>query len=207
MDLIPVPVTLSDGTTLRLRPVYPDDQTRLVEGSAVASEQSRYRRFFSSGEVTAAAARYLTDVDYVNHFAWVAIDNHDVAIGGASYVRSQSDDTEADISFSIADEYQGRGLGGLLLGALAVAARGYGIERFIADVLHENRPMRAILDRAHIRWEPGEGAVLHGVAEVPDPRSFGITDDTADALRTLVDEIVRRAEQSMVTELQPPEPS
>jgi CRP-like cAMP-binding protein len=197
--LVPVPVTLADGTTLRLRPVYPDDGTRLVEGGAVASAQSRYRRFFTSGGISPAAARYLTDVDYVDHFVWVAMDGDDVAIGGASYVRTNADDEQADISFSIADEYQGRGLGGLLLGALAVAARHHGISRFTADVLHENRPMRAILDRARIEWEPADGAVLHGIIEVPDPSAFGITPDTAQALDLLVDEIGKRAWQSLVT--------
>jgi protein lysine acetyltransferase len=205
LDLVPVPVTLRDGTTVRLRPVYPDDQTRLMEGSEVASAQSRYRRFFTSAEISEAAARYLTDVDYVDHFVWVAIDSDDVAIGGASYVRSHAHDPHADISFSIADEYQNRGLGGLLLGALAVAARHHGISRFTADVLHDNRPMRAILERAGIEWEPAAGPVLHGVSEVPDSAAFGITPDTAHALGVLVDEIGTRAWQSRVTPSPPPQ--
>ena len=206
-DLVPVPVTLVDGTKLRLRPVYPDDQTRLVEGSAAASAQSVYRRFFSSGKVSAAAARYLTDVDYVDHFVWVAMDSDDIAIGGASYVRSHTDDAQADISFSITDEYQGRGLGGLLMGALAVAARRHGIARFTADVLHENTAMRAILERAGIEWEPTDGAVLHGVTEVPDPGAFGLTPDTAQALGVLVDEIGTRTWQSLVMRSPPPDVS
>ena len=207
VDLVPVPVTVRDGTTLRLRPVYPDDQTRLMEGSQVASAQSRYRRFFTSAKISEAAARYLTDVDYVDHFVWVAIDSDDVAVGGASYVRSHAHDAHADISFSIADEYQNRGLGGLLLGALAVAARHHGISRFTADVLHDNWPMRAILARAGIEWEPAAGPVLHGVSEVPDPGAFGITPDTAQALGVLVDEIARRAWQSLVKPSPPPQGS
>jgi protein lysine acetyltransferase len=194
--LVPVPIALPDGTRLRLRPVFPDDKQRLLEASALASAQTRYRRFFSAGEVSPATARYLTEVDYVDHFVWVAVDDVDVAVAGVSYVRSQTDPTVADISFSVFDEYQGRGLGTLLMGAIAVAAQHCGIAHFTADVLAENAPMIAILDRAHMAWE-SQGPVLHGVSEVPDPGAFGIDPETAAALGALVDEIAARTGQSL----------
>ena len=54
------------------------------------------------------------------------------------------------------------------MGALAVAARRHGIARFTADVLQENTAIRAISSRH--QWEPiRDGAVLHGVTEVPNP--------------------------------------
>ena len=87
-----------------------------------------------------ALARYLTEVDYVDHFAWVVLGSADVWAGGATYVRSASDRALADISFLITDEFQGRGLGTLLMGAVAIAARRNGISRFSADVLAENAP-------------------------------------------------------------------
>jgi protein lysine acetyltransferase len=195
-DLLPVAVALPDGTRLRLRPVFPDDMNRLLQASALASEQTRYRRFFSAGDISPATARYLTEVDYVDHFVWVAMDDDDVAVAGVSYVRSQADPEVADISFSVFDEYQGRGVGTLLMGAIAVAAHHCGISHFTADVLAENRPMLAILDRAHMAWE-SEGQVLHGVSEVPDPGAFGIERETAAALGALVDEILARTRQSL----------
>jgi protein lysine acetyltransferase len=194
--LVPVPIALADGTRLRLRPVFPDDKQRLLDASALASAQTRYRRFFTAGEISAATARYLTEVDYVDHFVWVAIDDDDVAIAGVSYVRSHVDDTVADISFSVFDEFQGRGIGTLLMGAVSVAARRSGISHFTADVLAENKPMLAILDRAHMSWE-SEGQVLHGVSEVPDPGAFGIDPETAEALGALVDEVAARTGQSL----------
>jgi hypothetical protein len=59
--------------------------------------------------------------------------------------------------------------------------------------------MRAILDPARTEWELVGGAVLHGIVAVPDPSVFGITPDTAQALDLLVDEIAKRAWQSLVT--------
>jgi protein lysine acetyltransferase len=78
----------------------------------------------------------------VDHFAWVAVGSADVSVGGATYVRSASDRTLADISLLINDEFQGRELGTLLVGALAIAARRNGIARFSADVLADNAPAR-----------------------------------------------------------------
>jgi len=187
--MVPVPVTLRDGTAAGLRPIFPGDQYELVRGERLFSAQTRYRRFFAAVDLTPALARYLAEVDYVDHFAWVAVDNAAVPVGGVTYVRSVSDRALADISFLIEDEFQGRGLGTLLMGALAIAARRNGIARFAADVLAENAPMRAILDRAGITWELAEAGVVHGCAVVPDPGEFGITPGTAAALAAVVDEM------------------
>ena len=146
--VVPVPVTLRDGTAAGLRPVYPGDQQELMRGE-LFSAQTRYRRFLT-GQVAPALARYLTEVDYVDHFAWVALGSGDVWAGGATYVRSASDRALAEISFLITDEFQGRGLGTLLMGAVAIAARRNGISRFSADVLADNAPIRPILSRAGI---------------------------------------------------------
>ena len=188
-DLVSVPVTLRDGTTAGLRPIYPGDQYELVTGERLFSVKTRYQRFLGAVHMTPALARYLAEVDYVDHFAWVAVDSADVPMGGASYVRSASDRALADISFLIEDEFQGRGLGTLLMGALAIAARRNGIARFCADVLAENAPMRAILAHAGIKWQPAQAGVVHGYAAVPDPGTFGVTPGTAAALAAVVDEL------------------
>jgi len=187
-DMVPVSVTLRDGTAAGLRPVYPGDQQELMRGE-LFSAQTRYRRFLGREQVPPALARYLTEVDYVDHFAWVALCSVDVWAGGATYVRSGSDRALADISFLITDEFQGRGLGTLLMGAVAIAARRNGIARFSADVLAENAPMRAILRHAGMEWETMEAGVMHGLVAVPDPGTFGITPGTAAALAAIVDDM------------------
>lgn len=188
-DTAPVPVTLRDGTAAGLRPVYPGDQQELMQGEPLFSARTRYRRFLGREQVTPALARYLTEIDYVDHFAWVAVDSADIWVGGATYVRSASDRVLADVSFLIKDEFQGRGWGTLLMGAVAIAARRNGISRFSADVLAENAPMRTILDHAGIEWEPAEYGVMHGSVVVPDPGKFGILPGTAAALAAVVDEM------------------
>ena len=119
----------------------------------------------------------------------MAVGSADVSVGGVTYVRSASDRALADISFMIEDEFQGRGLGTLLMGAVAIAARRNGIARLSADILAGNAATRAILARAGITWEPAEAGVAHGLVAVPDPGKFGITPGTAAALAAVVDEM------------------
>jgi protein lysine acetyltransferase len=188
-DTAPVPVTLRDGTAAGLRPICPGEQYALVRGERLFSTKTLYQRFFAAVDMTPAMARYLAEVDYVDHFAWAAVDSAGVPVGGATYVRSASDRALADISFLIEDQFQGRGLGTLLMGAIAVAARRNGIARFCADVLAENAPMRAILAHAGIKWQPAHAGVVRGYAAAPDPGKFGITPGTAAALATVVDEL------------------
>ncbi len=192
-SMVPVPVTFRDGSTAGLRPICPGDQRELMQGEPLFSARTRYRRFLGGERVTPALARYLTEIDYVDHFAWAAVDSADVLVGGVTYVRLAADRAAAEISFLIKDEFQERGLGTLLMGAVAIAARRNGISRFSADVIAENAPMRAILDHAGINWEPAEAGVVHGSAAVPDPGRFGITPATAAALGAIVDEMKIRS--------------
>jgi RimJ/RimL family protein N-acetyltransferase len=186
--LAPVPVSLVDGTPVGLRPVHPDDGVRFLQAAAEVSPQTVFRRFFTMAIPSAETAKLLTQLDYVDHFAWAAVDEHGVPVGGATYIRTPSDVTTAEISFSIVDDFQGRGLGTLLMAAIAVAARRNGITRFTAEVLEDNRPMRAILARAGMVWERPEDGVVHGAGPVPDPARFGMDVATAAALGALVDE-------------------
>src|SRR6266571_4119319 len=139
---------LRDGTRILVRPVVPEDKPLLVKGLTRLSPESRFRRFMAPIHMlTTAELKYLTEIDYVDHFAWLALlrDRPDYAVGVGRYVRLADEPTVAEPAITVADELHGKGLGTLLLGLLAVAARAAGIERFRAFVLEENRPMREIL--------------------------------------------------------------
>jgi GNAT superfamily N-acetyltransferase len=113
------------------------------------SDESRYRRFMAPvTELSEEQLTKLTEIDYVNHFAWIAMraDRPEEGMGVARYVRLEEEPTVAEAAITVLDDYQGRGLGTLLLALLAVAARAAGIERFRAYVLEENAPMLAMLE-------------------------------------------------------------
>ena len=89
---------------------------------------------------------YLTRVDHHDHEALVAVDaGTGDGIGVARYVRTGADVAEPAIV--VADDWQGRGVGGLLLDALAERATEEGVRRFEAPVLATNVEAIALLER------------------------------------------------------------
>jgi GNAT superfamily N-acetyltransferase len=144
-----IAVTLRDGTPVLIRPIGPGDKQLLREGFARLSAESRMRRFLAPvTHLTDGMLAYLTEVDYVDHFAWLAglAEDPGFGLGVARYVRLKDEPTIAEAAITVIDEYQGRGLGTILLGLLGARAREVGITAFRAFVLEDNAPMRALLD-------------------------------------------------------------
>jgi GNAT superfamily N-acetyltransferase len=143
-------VSLRDGTRVRLRPILPDDKARLVDGFRRLSPDSRYRRFMAPiEELSEDQLRFLTEIDYVDHFAWLALDLDTEGIPGigvSRYVRVPEEPDVAETAVTVVDDYQGRGLGTLLLEALGAVALENGIIRFRGYALEENRPLREVLE-------------------------------------------------------------
>lgn len=166
-------VTLLDGETLHLRPIVPDDAPLLVDGFARLSPESRFRRFFSPLEhLSEAQVRYLTEIDYEDHFAWVAFvdgpDGEPVGVGVARYVRDHSDATSAEAAVVVADEHHRRGIGSILLEALAAVALTRGIERFDLMVRSDNHAMIATMHELEAGRAPSDdAAVIRFVLDLP----------------------------------------
>ena len=137
-------VTLRDGTPVRIRPIRPEDDHFLVDVFHHLSPQSVYQRFFTAlPELTPVMARYLANVNYTNRLALVAEANGEL-IGVGRYERT-SDPGLVELGLVVVDEWQGRGLGRILLREIVKAAESNGIRRFRADVLSENRRMLRLL--------------------------------------------------------------
>ena len=141
-------VDLRDGTQIVLRPVRPSDRELLVEGFAHLSPESRYQRFLAPmEELSEAMLDYLTEVDHHDHEAIAALDpetGH--GIGVARFVRLEDRPDVAEAAVTVVDEWQGRGVGTLLLGRLAARAREEGIRTFTAILLATNREMLDVLE-------------------------------------------------------------
>ncbi len=135
-------VVLRNGATVRVRPIRRGDEASIVAFLWGLSEDSRVLRFFgpTSDAALVDRARREVDVDYVRRFGLVATAGPgDRIVGLASY--SATDGDRAEVSFAIADDYQGQGLGTILLGHLAEIAASHGIATFEALVLPRNRKM------------------------------------------------------------------
>ncbi len=146
-------LTLKDGTRMLVRPIVPDDKDVLVEGFAHLSPQTRFRRFLGyMDKLRAPLLRYLTEIDYVDHFAWVGFDvDKDAGIGVARYVRMRDDPSAAEAAIVVVDEYQSRGAGTILLQLLGASALSNGITHFVGEALAENQPIRDLLENLGAR--------------------------------------------------------
>ncbi|MFQ5427049.1 MAG: GNAT family N-acetyltransferase [Gaiellales bacterium] len=155
-------VTLRDGRLARVRPIRPDDKEALVAGLSRLSKESTYRRFLRPvTTLSERELRYLTEIDYTNHFAWVAADPDDDldGYGVARYVRASKDPEIAEAAVAIVDDQQGNGLGTILMRLLVATARENGISTFRGWVLGDNRDVLGPLEKIGARRTPDEGVL------------------------------------------------
>jgi hypothetical protein len=155
---------LRDGTDVALRPFGPGDGGLVVAGFDRMSLQSRYRRFLSPvPRLTDSMLAFLTSVDGADHRAWGALVEEpagEVGAGIVRWVRTKADPAVADLAVTTIDDYQGRGLGGLLLDVGVLDAFAFGVERFEGLVLGENISSRRMLARGGAAFRPDGGGVL-----------------------------------------------
>lgn len=179
----PVDVVVRDGLLVRLDVLRPDDGPALQAGFARLSPRTRYLRFFTGAAALGAGElAYLLRLDGHHRWAVAAFDPsvpadlpgdpRGLGIGVASFTRTD-DPAEAEPAVVVADRYQGRGVGTLLLAAIAVAARGRGVERFVATALAENRRLVDLARDlgAEVRVVPDDRTVVQVVmplSDIPD---------------------------------------
>ena len=158
-------LALPSGERLRLRPIRPDDEPRLVALYNHLSRDTRYQRFFSvMRRLPPDWARFLANVDYARRFALVAEapGDPDTLIAVARYEPAGEPDT-VEVAFVVQDAWQGRGLGTILFRELLSAAEGNGLRRFRAWVLADNRRMlRLIMELGEVQ----QRAFAQGVVEL-----------------------------------------
>ncbi|WP_420119248.1 GNAT family N-acetyltransferase [Micromonospora sp.] len=137
----PVDVLLSDGSTVGLRPIRPQDAPEIVAMHGRFSERTRYLRYFSPyPRIPERDLHRFVTVDHRDREAFVVLaGDRIVAVG--RYERLGPAAPEAEVAFVVEDAYQGRGIGSVLLEHLADAARRAGIGHFVAEVLPTNGVM------------------------------------------------------------------
>lgn len=149
---------LRDGTPVALRPIVPADRDRLLEGFEHLSETSRRLRFLGSiSSLSEAQLEYLTSTDGIDHVAWGALDlsaPDAPGFGVGRWIRLEAVPHIAEFSLTVLDEWQGHGLGQLLLATLAVIAESLDVRVLRGYVARENARM--------VIWLQRLGATVHG---------------------------------------------
>jgi RimJ/RimL family protein N-acetyltransferase len=138
------PALLADGTSVTLRAIGPDDAPALAELNRSLSKESRYMRYFSfRKELCERELERFTHPDGRLHGGVVAFADGRI-VGHACFDRQKEGEREAEVGFEVADAFQGRGLGTLMLEELARRARVAGVATFTARVLPQNTASLAV---------------------------------------------------------------
>jgi acetate---CoA ligase (ADP-forming) len=161
-------VVLRDGSTVRIRAMQPSDEAGLCAMLNLLSEDSRWLRFYclQNSAGLAAEAHREANLDHASGLIACSGDDQRV-VGHAFYVAI--DDLRAEVAFTIANDFQGRGLGTILLGQLAQVAAANGIEVFEADVVAANHSMLHVFRASGFPIEVSANA---GQLHIVFPTSF-----------------------------------
>src|SRR4051794_2548030 len=133
-------VRLPDNTEIIVRPVTAEDKALLLAGFAELGDLSRYRRFMATKrDLSVAELAYFTEVDHEGHEAIGGIDpDTGTGVGIARFIREAPGAPAAEVAVVIADAWQGRGVGAVLLERLVERAHALGVTEFTATQLADN---------------------------------------------------------------------
>jgi GNAT superfamily N-acetyltransferase len=163
---------LDDGTLILFRRIRPDDKERLQVGMRYLSPESRFLRFFHHiDDLSSAQLRYLTEIDFEDHFAWIATMPErpgEPGVGVGRWIRAADDPAIAEGAVTVVDDFQNRGIGKTLLWLLARAAIQHGVHAFRAWTLGDNKTMLQMLEGFGARRGRWESGVLEVLVPLPD---------------------------------------
>jgi RimJ/RimL family protein N-acetyltransferase len=172
---LPGEFLLRDGTPAMIWPLLPTDAETLRDMFRRLSPDSRRRRFLQVlNQLDGPMIGLLVEsVDGVHHIALLLIalppGGKEEPIAVARLLQYSDDPATADIAVTVVDDWQGQGVGGVLVSAL-MERRPAAVRRLRTIVLADNRASLALLARTG-RMSSGlpERGVLDVTVELPTP--------------------------------------
>jgi RimJ/RimL family protein N-acetyltransferase len=169
-------LTLKDGSVVHIRPIRPDDATRLEDLYGRLSRHTAYQRFFAiMKRLPPDWARFLANVDYQQRLALVveARTGVDVELVGVGRYEPTDEKDTVEVAFVIQDAWQSRGLGTILFNDLLQAAAARSFRRFRAYVLADNARMLDLITRfTRIESRTSEQGVTELVFTLPSAPAY-----------------------------------
>ena len=143
------PVNLEDtveinGQQVTIRPAKPVDARRIREHYYSLDKEDVLHRFFhAKSSFNTSDVEDISQVDYIRDLTLIAVvgeSGFDRVVAVGEYLLLMESNT-AEVAFTVAGDFQGKGLGKLFLHKLAAAAREHGISGLVAYTAPDNKFM------------------------------------------------------------------
>ncbi len=153
---------IKDSTYLCFKTLEHEDKERFIAGFKKLSAKTVYQRFFGfMKELTDEQVEDFLNTDQKDHVAWSAfdiIDDELVGVGVGRFRRSAENPNEAELALTVIDEYQGKGVGSVLLAIMYYLASKNDIAIFTGTILADNtkliRRFKALgAEMTRVGWE------------------------------------------------------
>ena len=132
------------GETVTIRPAKPVDERRIREHYYSMDKNDIFLRFFHEKTTFSTSdVEGKSQIDYVKDLTLIAVvgeSGFDKVVGVAEYLLLM-DSNMAEVAFTVAKDFQGKGLGLLFLEKLAEAAQEHGISGLVAYTAPHNQGM------------------------------------------------------------------
>jgi len=133
-----------DNEEIFIRPIRPEDAGPMISFFSQLSRQTVYYRFFSPlKQMSTQMLTRFTQIDYDREVALVALapGSPEGRIIGMARIIFLADGDSGEFAIVLADSWQGKGVGAVLLKRCLAFAWKYGLKRVYGLVLSENRQM------------------------------------------------------------------
>ncbi|HOE14657.1 MAG TPA: GNAT family N-acetyltransferase [Candidatus Saccharicenans sp.] len=157
-------VKMRDGTEITLRPIRPEDEPAWMELLGSCSQETIYSRFryFFFWQSHEVASRYCY-IDYDREMAIVAElqEGDKRRLLGIGRLTADPSRTVAEYAVLVQDDWQNKGLGGLLTDYCTEIARAWGVKKIVAYTTTDNPRMIAVFQKRNfeIRHDPASSLV------------------------------------------------
>lgn len=163
-------VRLKDGREMTVRPIRPEDEPMMVKFHQSLSERTVYLRYLQQLQLTQRIAHErlikICFNDYDRELALVAEygGEGERQIAGVTRLTRIRGSQNAEMGIIVSDEFQGQGLGRLMLEKLVAMSRSEGVKRVIAEMAQENVAMQHLCQSLGFELERDvEDPVVTGV--------------------------------------------
>jgi acyl-CoA hydrolase len=156
---------------VKFRPIKPTDEDMLRRQFYTLSGNSRYLRYFTAIRLMPHKnIQKYVNIDYEKTLCIVGIVNkgggeHIIAEGRYSY---NEDDKTHEMGIVVSEDFQGMGIASFLVNYLLKIAAERGIKKLSALVLHENKAMIRVFERADVLpMKHGADGIIEFIFELP----------------------------------------